>query len=97
MLKVHKYTLEPHSSNMFELPFGSKVLSMQVQHGKIVAYIALVVNSSGKEVEETETHKFHVIPTGVSVDLDLETVQYLDTAMLMNGNLVLHVFHEKIK
>ncbi|MFY0516379.1 DUF7352 domain-containing protein [Lysinibacillus sp. UGB7] len=97
MIKVHKYTLEPHSSNIFELPLNSKVLSMQVQHGNIVVYIALVLDSSGNIAQKKETHKFHVIPTGVSVPLDLETIQYLNTAMLLDGDLMLHVFHEKIE
>ncbi|MBG9693272.1 hypothetical protein ABD91_21280 [Lysinibacillus sphaericus] len=97
MIKVHKYTLEPHLSNTFELPLNSKVLSLQVQHGKIVIYIALTLDSIDNVAENKETHKFHLVPTGESVSLDLETVQYLDTAMLLGGGYVLHVFHEIIE
>ncbi len=81
--KIWKYTLE--CDCMLTMPFGSKVLSVEVQHGKICLWA--LVNPT--EIE-TEDRTFIVYGTGHEVT---ETnLEFIGTTLMDNGALVWHVF-----
>lgn len=70
------------------MPVGAKVLSVDVQNG-IVCLWALVDES----VSEREMRRFLVVGTGRGFT-PTKPISFVGTVLLMNGELVLHVFEE---
>lgn len=71
------------------LPAGSEILSAKEQRGSIVVY-ALVPD----EFEGMQIHHFMTVGTGQETPFDGYT--FIDTLMLWEGRLVLHVFYKKV-
>lgn len=86
MKSIWKYKLEA-TSTVFEIPLGAKILTVQEQHGAVCIWVEVNVQSS------REKRKFALYGTGHNVST-LGT--YIGSAMLCNGNLVLHVYEEQL-
>jgi hypothetical protein len=84
MKRIFKYTLEVAEEQVINLPFGFKILSIQVQAGKPCIWVLIDDAHDG-----TEEVYFYTIGTGHSADLMpnnfVGTYQY--------GPLVFHVFY----
>ncbi len=88
-MKVYKYPLELIPEQNIQIPFGSKILTVQTQYedARIVCLWALV-DPERKPVERT------IIIRGTGHELK-EEVKYIGTVQHAEGTLVWHIF-EKI-
>jgi hypothetical protein len=85
MKTIWKYALHPYTSHM--MPVGAKLLSVHAQGSEICLW-ALVDTEAA-----LEERKFVVVGTGHKVPENAG--QFIGTALLCLGVLVLHVFEEK--
>ena len=83
-MQIWKFPLEVNDAVLVEMPFGAKVLTVQVQNG-IPCLWALV---EPRNTPDGST-KFRIVGTGHYFDGKGE---YIDTFQLMDGALVFHVF-----
>jgi len=95
---IYKFKLEPEDEQFIELPFGATFLKA----GKQVS-----LRSMGQQQAEdimlwflcnADATKYKrrvvVVPTGIKFVED--GLVYLDTVFLNNGNLVFHIFIERV-
>lgn len=83
MRTIWKYTLASHCS--LSIPAGAQLLSVKTQGCDICAWFLL----DDAKSERQERH-FRIYGTGHKVSD--ETLRFIDTVMLDEGSLVLHVF-----
>lgn len=88
MSKIFKYALGPEERQFIKLQKGSQVLSVVSQYEQMVVY-ALVPTDE----KETVYHEFVTYGTGHSLPADIEDFDFLGTCLLIDGALVIHVFH----
>jgi hypothetical protein len=87
-LKVWKYELSLTDSQILSIPFGAKILSVQVQHGKPMLWALVETDNS------TDDYIIRTVATG---DLmNFAPKQFLGTIQLACGDLVFHIFGDKI-
>lgn len=85
MKSVWKFVLHPHARNM--LPIGAKLLSVHAQ-GSDLCLWALVDTEA-----DLENREFVIVGTGHEVPE--HAGEFVGTALLVGGQLVLHVFEAK--
>lgn len=85
MKAVWKFTLHPYARNM--MPVGAKPLSVHAQ-GSDICMWALVDTEA-----ELEDRQFVIVGTGHEVHD--HAGEFVGTALLADGRLVLHVFESK--
>jgi hypothetical protein len=83
---IWKYQLKADDIQEIEIPVGSRILSLQVQNG-IPCIWALVYDKSPKD-----TKKIYTFGTGEPTTFLPETLQFLGTYQILEGQLVFHVF-----
>lgn len=87
MKTIHKYELKVTDMQVIQMPEHAKVLSANVQHGTV--YIWAMVRTENKMVDR----KVYMHGTGHTV-LCGDKAQFVETVMLYDGNIVLHIFVE---
>ena len=87
-MKIFKYELDITDKQHRSMPLGARVLSVQMQHNKIMVWA--VVDPDAVYVPRT----FHMYGTGHDVPDDYEKYKYLATVQNASGDFVLHVFEE---
>ena len=85
---IWKYQLEPIDNQDIEMPFNSKILTIQTQQEKPCLW-ALVDPS-----EKTEKRHIEIFGTGHPIHYDIGDTErnYIGSYQLENGALVFHVF-----
>ena len=87
MLKVYKYNIEINDYFDLELPFGAKILKVDVQHGYPQLW-ALI----DPEITVMENHKFRFAGTGHPINENSNQLNFIDTFQMDGGNLIFHIF-----
>ncbi len=85
MKKVYKYLLPSQDEVRLEMPMGARILHVGVQDNEQLCLWALV-SPAAKKI----TRKFRIAGTGHEITGPSST--HLGTAVMYNGQLVLHVF-----
>jgi len=88
MHTIYKYALNVENKQILKLPLGSKILSTAFQEDTLCIW-ALV----DKDEDFLESYKIYIYGTGH--DIGNIYVSFIGT--VFTGNLVFHVFSEKIK
>lgn len=88
MKRIFKYSLEILDRQEVELPAGAKILSVQAQNG-LPQIWAMVDDSQVK----TDMVHIRIIGTGYEIP-DADSLEYIGTVQLINGECVFHVFKE---
>ena len=88
-MKIFKYELSVIDRQHISLPYGAKVLSLQVQRNK--PYIWVLVNPHSTFFTK---HTFITVGTGHEALID--DTEFLGTYQLSEGALVFHVFKENV-
>jgi hypothetical protein len=81
-MKICKYTMD-QSIQTIALPVGSSIIKVDQQDNQVKMWALTPAT------EASELRTFEVIPTGCDVPVGFN---YLGTAILHGGSLVLHVF-----
>ncbi len=89
-MKIFKYELKPDYLSM-QVPVGAKFLHVQEQHGKLYIWALVDVD---EVMCDTHIHVY-IFATGETIDENTDELEYIGTAMLMQGSLVYHVFVDK--
>lgn len=85
--QIWKFEIKDLSCAIFEMPKGSKILSIQTQ--KETPCIWVLVNP----LNEKELRHFEVYGTGHDISFNKETeLKFINTFQLHGGNLVFHLF-----
>ena len=87
-MQIWKFPFDVTADVSVEMPFGAKVLTVQVQNG-IPCLWALVEPRNTMPKTSDGTTKFRIVGTGHEFDGQGE---YVGTFQLMDGALVFHVF-----
>lgn len=87
---ILKYTLQVDSFQEIDIPKSGKIISLQVQHNMPVIWVQCVGN--GKE--QKTKRKFITLTTGLE-HVNNETLYYIGTYQLNNGNFVGHLYEIK--
>ena len=89
--RIYRYELSTvQSKQIITMPKDAALLSIQVQHNKPQAWV-LIPNSDALLTQYT----FHCFETGEYIDAELlKTLHYMGTAVLREGNYVVHYFVE---
>ena len=86
MKSIYKYTLlTTTDETILDLPLNSEILSVKEQFGGICIWVKVDLGES-----TLESRKFVIYGTGHKIDKD--NLKFIDTVLLFNGGLVLHVF-----
>lgn len=85
MKTICKYQLDICDDQLIEIPYGGKILDVQIQHNDLQLW-ALVNPSSSLQKRQIRIHG-----TGHDV-LNDEHLNYISTFQVHGGNLVFHVF-----
>jgi len=85
MKKIFKYELMLTDEVFITSRKNAKLLSVQVQHGKLCAWFEVDTKSS------SVSHRFTLVGTGHEVPENVG--QYVTTVQLGGGSLVLHVYY----
>ena len=88
MKRIFKYSMEIMDRQEVELPAGAKILSVQAQNG-LPQIWAMVDDSQAK----TDMVHIRIIGTGYEIP-DADSLEYIGTVQLINGECVFHVFKE---
>jgi hypothetical protein len=80
---IWKFELD--SSNIFYIPKGGKVIAAKAQKEKVCIWV--LVDTSNPAIERF----FKVYGTGYRIP-DAENLKFIDTVLMDNGDLVLHIF-----
>lgn len=84
--QIWKFELSTHDKEI-QMPFGAKILSVQMQ-GENICIWALVVPTNS-----TQPRYFEVYVTGHNIHCDIGIErEYLGTIKLDNDNLIFHIF-----
>ncbi len=84
--QIWKFPIIDPSLIVFNMPEGSKILTIQMQNDK--PCIWALVNPENK----LEKRGFKLFGTGQSIDDDMTKMRYINTIQMHNGNLVFHLF-----
>ena len=84
MRKIFKYELSPEKNSLLTYK-NAKFLAVQVQ--KNIPYIWVEVDSE----EDMASYTYYLIPTGSDFPSD-NSLNYLGTFQIYNGDLVFHVY-----
>ena len=82
---VYKYTFHGGISNVFDMPKGAEVLTVQEQHGNICMWARV------DPKRETERRLFRIVGTGD----DRADGEYVGTVQMCGGDFVFHIFEGK--
>lgn len=89
MNTIYKYELEVIDIQEVELPEDCKILSVQVQRGKV--YLWALINI----VRPLSKRTFRMYGTGHRIEFDVvDKLNYISTFQLQNGLFVFHVFEQ---
>lgn len=91
MESIYKYVLKPTEKNVLELPIGSKILSIEEQHGEMVVYGLVPFNQETKE-----RYEILIYGTGHEISTDLNEYLFLGTVKMHDGRLMLHAFYKEL-
>lgn len=94
MQRIYKYVLQVAAYQELKLDEDAKVLSVQVQHGKICMW-SIVPMRMNAQLHESK-RRIHMVGTGHPMP-DVENLVYIGTVQLEEGYLVLHVFMENLR
>lgn len=85
--KVLKYELEITSSQMIDMPIGSRIISAKEQRGKLCIWALSDLRCSNKSKE------IKIVGTGHDIDYDIGEYyfNFVDTVVMSDG-LVWHIF-----
>lgn len=87
MKKVYKYTIPTERDSLtIDMPYGAKVLYAREQYSQICIW-ALV------DPKEQLTYPYGIRIAGTGHPIDEENLEYLGSAHLDEGSLIIHVFH----
>lgn len=86
MKTVWKYTLKIDDYDEFEMPVGSKILSVGEQDNKLVMWVEVNDDIRCKK----EVRKFRLAGTGHIIN-EIYT-HFIGSVLMMNGVFVVHVF-----
>jgi len=89
---IYKYELSEEKVQWVSLPLNSIILSVVEQYQKIVMYV--IVDA---EQENTQEIEFLLLGTGQIFNIWLEDYKFLNTVKLSGGNVMVHVFVEKME
>ncbi len=83
-MKIYKYTLELVPEQQVRMPFGSSILTVQIQ--KDIPCLWALVNP-----------KMHTVPRtiyirGTGHEFNAEAFKYINTFQQLDGGLIWHVF-----
>ncbi len=88
MKKIWKYTLPVSDYPVISMPKGARVLSVDVQHGKVQVW-ALVDPEA-----PTELHRFMMVGTGHCLtEKCVESMRFIGTVQM--GDFVWHIFEHQ--
>jgi hypothetical protein len=89
---IYKYELEIKDIQEIEMPEDSSIVSIAVQHG--VPCIWALADPSARMIKRT----FELYGTGHPIrgTVDGKFRFYLETFLMLNGNIVYHLFETKI-
>jgi hypothetical protein len=93
MKTIYKYEIPaPMPLAVVQMPLGARILSVQMQHDKPVAW-AIVDTCESKLVNRT----FVLVNTGadISGSANLESAEFLTTLQFFGGDIVKHLFEVK--
>ena len=85
MKNIHKYRLDICDVQLIEIPYGGKILDVQIQHNNLQLWA--LVNPS----LSLQKRQIVIYGTGHNV-LNDEHLNYISTFQIHNGKLVFHVF-----
>ena len=88
-MNIWKYPLEVVPQQTVEMPFGSKILTVQVQQETPCLW-ALVDPGL-----YTVRREIHIVGTGHELEISLSALKYINTFQQANGSLVWHVFEKE--
>lgn len=86
MLKVYKYSVPAADCFELDLPTGAQILTVKTQYGK--SQLWALVDPEAK----TQKRIFRLAGTGHAVTEPSEKLAYIDTILLFDDSLVLHLF-----
>ncbi len=89
MRAIWKFPLDITETQDVRMPRGAKILSVQMQRGKLVLW---AVVDPDKAIQE---RTFHVFGTGHDFPDWLSVEQHVGTVQDMNGALIWHVFQQR--
>ena len=90
--RIYKYTAELENEFVLEMPKGAKILTVQIQNG--FPEIWAMVHLTPKKIQPMSKRTFSVIGTGHPIDDDEQTLEYIGTFQMNNGNFVGHLFEK---
>lgn len=74
-----------------KMPAGASIISAQLQNGVPTLWAVVEVGDGGQSVEVIEERCIAMIGTGRPMD-DMKDYEHLGTALMMDGELVEHIF-----
>lgn len=86
---IWKYPLQVLDQVAVSLPLGSRVLTVQEQHGKPCLWAQV-----DDEERITRERTFRIIGTGNPFPAQCGPLSYVGTFQLLDGDLVFHVYEE---
>lgn len=87
-MKIYKYTLNNTDEQTLELPFGAKILDVQVQNCTVCMWCLVTETNSPNKRE------FVLYGTGRKIREDMDQLEYVATYQLAQGALVFHLFEK---
>ncbi len=88
MKSVYKYSLTYNGIDTIEMPVGSKIIHVDVQHGAVRLWVLI-----NKEEKGVEKRIFRIYGTGHDIDDNLKLL-HIGSCLTNEGTLVWHVFEE---
>ena len=85
MTTILKHTLQRQRINELLVPLGAQIVSVQEQHGALVAWVMAKHDMPLVQLRLHSYHTAEVIPPGL---------QYVATVQLHDGHTVIHLFKE---
>jgi hypothetical protein len=86
MLKIFKYQLPVDDYFSLQIPAGSRILSVDVQHG--VPCMWVLVDPANSAV----TRRFRFAGTGHPITESIEQLDFIGTFQMHGGSLIFHIF-----
>lgn len=90
MKKIYKHRLKGLEEELIILPKGAEILSVNNQFEHLVIWVLFDTNERDDELRKIVTYR-----TGQEIT-DSENLNFIDTVLFDQGNLVIHIF-EKTK
>lgn len=83
--RIHKYPLKVTDEQKVTIPYGAKILTVQVQNGTPCLWAEV-------DVDQVRQTKQPVFIVGTGHPMPAAAQQYLSTFQLEDGKLVFHVY-----